>query len=335
MNYAHQLPFYFSQVPTRELVSIGSAIHGVYIFQDNRFRLLFPPDKVIPIEKIKKALSLGILEVFVHQEDYDRIQAQFITKLRKNAASLSFGDGKKNATKQANLMSINLSNLYKNPHDDELLTILFQSSSNFMSFLKDNKKMIPSIYHELQKYRFHFTFVQPMLSSLMLLGFSTYIHSFNDRDLENLFIASYFKDLGMSYLPIESHNKFSLADSEKNAIKSHPENSAVLLDGRVPLTSNFLEVINNHHFHNDIIHDIKTGKKVNLKHRHFIGIETVIVSVTDMIVAMTSKRPYRENYSLFATLDIIKQFMAEQYPPEFRALVNYLRYFYSQIEKGK
>jgi HD-GYP domain-containing protein (c-di-GMP phosphodiesterase class II) len=330
MNYAHQVPFYYSKLPTRELISIDIPQHPIYVFNKNRFRVLFEEGKIIPKDKLKKALSLGILEVFIHESDMDIIKDKFQFKLRKVASSLSFGPALENANKQANLMTINLSNLYRNPNNDEILTLLFQSSGNFIAFLKENKKLIPRIYMELQNHKFHFTFLQPLLSSLLLLGYAQYLHSFNDRDLENLFVSSYFKDLGMSFLPFESHNKIDLADTEKQAIHSHPSNSTILLDGRIPLTNNFLEIINNHHYHNDIVTAIKMNKKPDPKMHHLIGIETVIVSVTDMLTAMTSKRPYRENFSLFATLDLVKKVMSDQHPHEFKALVNYLRFFFSQ-----
>jgi len=58
------------------------------------------------------------------------------------------------------------------------------------------------------------------------------------------------------------------------------------------------------------------------------GLESTLVSVFDILVAMTTDRPYRKGLSLFQSLELIKKMMADDYPQEFKALVIFLKQFY-------
>ena len=59
-----------------------------------------------------------------------------------------------------------------------------------------------------------------------------------------------------------------------------------------------------------------------------MGIESTLVAVFDIIVAMTSKRPFRNERSMYHTLEVVKRLMIDDYPQEFRALVIFLKQFY-------
>jgi HD-GYP domain-containing protein (c-di-GMP phosphodiesterase class II) len=54
----------------------------------------------------------------------------------------------------------------------------------------------------------------------------------------------------------------------------------------------------------------------------------MVVAVFDILVAMTSDRPYRKGMSLYQSLELIKKIMADDYPQEFKALVVFLKQFY-------
>lgn len=58
------------------------------------------------------------------------------------------------------------------------------------------------------------------------------------------------------------------------------------------------------------------------------GIESTLVAVTDILVAMTSQRPYRQSLTVYQSLELVRKMIADEYPQEFRALVVYLRQFF-------
>jgi HD-GYP domain-containing protein (c-di-GMP phosphodiesterase class II) len=59
-----------------------------------------------------------------------------------------------------------------------------------------------------------------------------------------------------------------------------------------------------------------------------MGIESTLVAVFDILVAMTNDRPYRKGLSLYQSLEVIKKMMADEYPQEFKALVVFLKQFF-------
>jgi response regulator RpfG family c-di-GMP phosphodiesterase len=248
----------------------------------------------------------------------------------KITRSLSVGDFEKNAKKQLALMSLHLSNLYENPLHDENLDVQFKSTTNLAKFLIDNKGLNPNLYQQLKKQNHHFVIAQPMLLSLLLLGYLKHLAIYQDREIENLFITSMMKDIGMSFVPNDKFNKFNLSTQEKEMFSHHPESSKSILEGRVPLSRNYLSIIENHHHFNTQISQILTNNFAQAKSStDLVGFETLIVAVMDIIVAMTEGRPYRNKSSIFESLDLIKHIMLKEYPHEFKTLVIYLKQFFT------
>ncbi len=190
-----------------------------------------------------------------------------------------------------------------------------------------NKKLQPQFYESLQNENFHFTLAQPMLSSLMLLSFLQSIHLFHDKEVENLFLSSYLKDIGISMIPDSKYDLKTLSDRDKDMFASHADYSYDLLEGRVPLSKNYLTIVRNHHFLNHKIKDLALKRKSS-EPETIVGLESTLVAVFDIIVAMTSKRPFRSERSMYQTLEVVKKIMADDYPQEFRALVVFLKQFY-------
>ena len=77
----------------------------------------------------------------------------------------------------------------------------------------------------------------------MLLSFLQSLNLFSHKEIENLFITSYFKDIGMSFIPREKFELAHLSDFDKELFASHAENSMLILEGRVPLSNTQLNLI--------------------------------------------------------------------------------------------
>ena len=299
-----------------------------YIFRNGLFIPVINEGSVPSRDIINTLLRNSFHEVFVFEEDLTEIKKNLESALIKITRSLSVGDPIENGTKDIKLLSLNLGGLYKNPHNDELLMLQFQSSQNLSKFLMDNKKLHQQYFESLQNENFHFTLAQPMLSSIMLLSFLQSIHLFHDKEVENLFLASYLKDIGISMIPDSKYDLKVLSDRDKEMFASHADYSHDLLEGRVPLSKNYLTIVKNHHFLNNRIKELALKKRSTRDNEMIIGIESTLVAVFDIIVAMTSDRPFRKSRSVYQTLEIVKKLMADEYPQEFRALVVFLKQCY-------
>jgi len=225
----HRLPLKLRPILVGELYLAKKLKCPVYIFKNGAFRAVMNEGSLPSKDQINVLIKNGHKEVFVYPEDAAAIRSNLEAALVKVTRSLSVGDPLENGTKDMKLLSLNLGGLYKNPHDDELLMLQFQSSQNLGKFLIENKKFQPHFFQNLLKENFHFTLSQPMLSSVLLLSFLQAIHLFHDKEIENLFLASYLKDIGLSMIPEEKYDLKTLTPKDQALFAEHADFSFVLL----------------------------------------------------------------------------------------------------------
>ena len=327
----HKLSLQLRPILVGELFLAKKLKKAAYIFKDQLFVEIIKESQVPTKDLITKLIKENIREVFISFEDYKDIKSQLEQALIKLTRSLSVGDPIENGTKHLKLLSLNMSGLYQDPHNDELLMLQVQSTQNLSKFLLENKKFQPNFFQNLTHENFHFTITQPLLSSVLLLSFLQAIHLFHDKEIESLFLTSYVKDLGFSIIPEMKYNQKILSPHDQNLFAQHADFSHDLLDGRIPLSKNYLNIIKYHHFLNDRMKEVITKEKRDHSNQDMVfGLEIVLVSVFDMLVAMTNPRPYRRPMSLYQSLEIIKRMIADDYPQEFKALVIFLKQFFRQ-----
>lgn len=327
----HKLSLQLRPILVGELFLAKKLKKAAYIFKDQLFVEIIKESQVPTKDLITKLIKENIREVFISFEDYKDIKSQLEQALIKLTRSLSVGDPIENGTKHLKLLSLNMSGLYQDPHNDELLMLQVQSTQNLSKFLLENKKFQPNFFQNLTHENFHFTITQPLLSSVLLLSFLQAIHLFHDKEIESLFLTSYVKDLGFSIIPEMKYDQKILSPHDQNLFAQHADFSHDLLDGRIPLSKNYLNIIKYHHFLNDRMKEVITKEKRDHSNQDMVfGLEIVLVSVFDMLVAMTNPRPYRRPMSLYQSLEIIKRMIADDYPQEFKALVIFLKQFFRQ-----
>lgn len=317
------------EIALKEVALMEFAYGDLYRFDGGLFELTIPINSPIHKELLKSLALKGIRKLYIDVEDYFKITDNIKDKLIKATRSLSIGDAPSNARKHITLMSLHLQSLYTNPLNDEYLDVQFKGAQNLGKFLQVNKELTKLMYLELKKQKHHYVISQPILSSVLMIGYLNFIKVFQDKDVENLFITSFVKDIGMSFIPHEKFEKSDLDKDEKSLFHKHADSSQQILSGRTSLSRNYLSIIKNHHFLNKQIDDIQNGLPITTTgHDQLMGFETMVVSIFDILVAMTEDRPYRESKNLFDSLELIKKLMSQEYPHEFKALVLYLRNFF-------
>lgn len=269
-------------------------------------------------------------EIFLFEKDFQILKEKLREDLTKLTRSLSIGDISKNSSRHINLLTMQMGNLYKDPFNDELLNNQFQNSKNLSNFLLTNKSIHSDVYHNLKQQSYHYTLKQPLLSSIMVLSFLQTLGIFSDKENQEFFLSSYFKDIGMSFIPREKFELSHLTDFDKLLFSQHAENSMKILEGRVPLNQTQLNIIKNHHYLNHKIQALAAGKKFTSDAEFITGLESAMISAIDILVAMTNDRPYRDPVSFFKALELLKKVLADDYPQEFKALVVFIKNFLSK-----
>lgn len=313
-----------------QLTMLDSLTKPAYAYKEGIFSKVLNENEGISFDFIAQYAQTQSSEIFLHKEDYETIHEKLNTEINKITRSLSIGDPKVKAAKHVNLLSMQMSNLYKDPFNDELLSNQYQSAKNFSNFLFQNKHIHKFVYHKLVKQSHHYTVAQPLLSSILLVGFLQYSGLFSEKEIQGYFLTSYFKDIGMSFIPREKFELAHLNNFDKKLFSEHAENSMKLLDGRLPFNKTQLNIIKNHHFLNYKIQSLISGTTQPTREKMLTGIESTLLSSIDIIVAMSSKRPYRDTISVFKSLELLKKVIADEYPQEFKSLVIYLRQFFSK-----
>lgn len=326
----HRLALKLRPIIVGELYLANQLRSPVYVWNDGLFEEAMPATTTPPSkELIHSIVHKGHREVYIMEADLNEIRENLDYALVRVTRALSVGDPKENGSRALKLMALNLTTLYDNPHSDELLMKQFQSMQNMGKFLMDNRKLQPSFFHDIAKENFHFTILQPMMSSILLLSFLQSTHMFHEREIETLFLTSYLKDIGMGLIPEDKFDQKGLSAHEQKLFAQHAEFSHDILEGRIPLTKTQLSIIKHHHFLNDRLKRIlNKGKVVEETDQMAFGIESTLVAVADILVAMTTHRPYRQNMTVFQSMELIRKMIADEYPQEFRALVVFLRQFF-------
>ncbi len=323
----HRLSFQLKPIFIGQLLFVDSLEYPAFHYISGEFKLVLDAHEGITSAFISKYAKESSQNIFINHLDFEHINSRLKVELTKLTRSLSIGNIEKNALKHTNLLSMQMGNLYNDPFNDELLSNQFQNSRNLGLLMLQNKEMPKMLYHHLAESKYHFTITQPLLSSFMFLSFLQSLKIFNEREVEALFLTSYFKDLGMSFIPREKFEQAHLSEFDRDLFANHAKNSMLLLDGRVPLTKNQLSLIRNHHYLNYKIQSLVQNKTIEPEEKYLTGIESTLLSATDIITAMTSQRPYRQSISSFKALELLKKVISDEYPQEFKALVYFIKQF--------
>ena len=83
-----------------------------------------------------------------------------------------------------------------------------------------------------------------------------------------------------------------------------------------------------YHYLNLKIKAIVNKEKYQPEEEFLSGIESALISTIDILVAMTSERPYREAMTPYKSLEFIKRVISDEYPQEFKTLVVFIKNFF-------
>ncbi|MFC1512341.1 HD-GYP domain-containing protein, partial [Candidatus Latescibacterota bacterium] len=122
----------------------------------------------------------------------------------------------------------------------------------------------------------------------------------------------FLHDIGKSLIPIRILNKKgTLSSIEWEIIKEHPDKGYRLLEKFGTISEEIEIIVLQHHERHD-----GNGYPRGLKGEQ-IHIYAKICMIADVFDALTSYRPYKEKYSTFDALKIMKNEMYKNFNPEF------------------
>lgn len=335
----NQLSFRLSPLHYRELFYLTDLPCDVYYIKNGGYEIYLEKHTPITKKLLVTLMESPHLKLFVDRENHNFIIEAQQNNLRTITRSLSIGDSLNKCRKQLSLLTLNMRYLYDDPTNDAALNLQFQAVKNLGTFLLDNPDTHYQLYSDFIKTNQHYIFAQPLISSIFLIGFLKLGHQFSPKEIETLFITSYFKDIGMSALATEKYDQMELSEADKKILLSHPQISIQILQGRVPLGPSYLKIIEHHHVSSllkDNHHltsvsesdDPSTAIEPIERKKTLYGLETVAITTLDIVAAMITGRPYRNPTNLFDALELTKKIIADEYPQEFKLIVSYFKQFF-------
>lgn len=314
-------------ITIRELLFVQELPCHIYGVRDKLFEIFIKKHAIIEKNRLKKLITNGHTGLYVTEEGIQKLKEIQQENLRNITRSLSIGDPLEKAKKQLCLLSINMAYLYRNPVDDETLNLQYQSIKTLCQFLLANPAIHKELFEKYLQQNHYYIFAQPLISSFFLVGLLKQSYLYNEKDIEKLFVTSYFKDIGMSAIPTSKYDLENLSKEDKELFLKHPSLSVEILQDRLPLSPSSLKIIENHHIFSLLsrINNLEANQDDIL----ISGLELNVVSIMDIIAAMISERPYRKALELYDALGFVKMLMADQLPSEFKLIVNFFKQFYS------
>lgn len=323
-----QLPLNLTPISIRELLYLTTVPCNIYAPEDGEFDVILARNSYVNKETLRNLIVAGKVHLFVKTTDRKFMIEKLQDSLTQLTRSLSIGDSFEKVKRQMNLMTINMGHLYRDPVNDETLQVQYICSKSLAYFLMRNLDMLEPLYADFIKQKHHYVLMQPLISSLFVLGLLKQGGLYNDQEIENLFITSYFKDIGMSIIPPEKYDSDELTDEEKKLLLKHPEFSLKILKGRLPLLPGNFNIIKNHQVFSMLESEVNKMAPSLTQDGDIIGFETIIISAMDIIAAMITPRPYRESTKIFESLDLVRVLIANQHPNEFKMIVAFFKNFF-------
>lgn len=135
--------------------------------------------------------------------------------------------------------------------------------------------------------------------------------NFSEDEIEDIVLAALLHDLGKLEIPEEILNKPGRLTPEEFAfVKAHPSISYDLISDRVDINSKVKHAVLSHHENHD-----GSGYPNGLSGDKILPIARIL-HVADTYDALTSKRPYKEPYTAFASLEILQGGRGTLFDPE-------------------
>lgn len=323
----NSLAFKLTPISYREIFHLVEVPCDIYGNVDGLFKVVIYKKGEVHAQLIRDLISKKIKNIFVLEENRPLLREVQQEHLRSVTRSLSIGDPHDKSKLMANALTLNMGYLYEDPTNDAILSLQVQSAKNFALFLYNKPHLHETLFGEFVKQGHHYVLSQPFISTLFFIGVLKQSRLYAEKDIELLFLTSYFKDIGMSAIPVDKFNEEELDDHSKKLLASHPQLSLNILKGRVPLPPNYMKIIENHH----IFSTLTNEKNLHDKEDEVIfGFETIMMAVMDTVAAMITPRPFRKPHTLFNALDVVRVLIAEQYPQEFKLIVFYFKNFFKE-----
>ena len=297
------------EVSLRELLSMESLPSNLYAKTEKENIIALKKDVELTsntLEILKHLVAKNRWTLAIDKSGKKSIVEYHQNRLRNISKRLREGHLLNNGAECLNSTAINLSYLYKDSTNDNILSTQCTCAQSLASFLLEHINLHSKLYQLFVEQKHENTTAVPIISSLFLLGIAKRSKMFLDKDMEYLFITGLLKDIGLYS---------SLKDNVSENDRGHEFRSVEILQRRTFLKADYLRIIENHH---------SMPRPLRNNSTTAIGTKTLLVGITDIIANSLQKN----SLTFFESLNVVKNIMAEHYPKEFKLIISYFETFF-------
>lgn len=337
MSFEHQIGLNLFHVHWKTIDWCKDQLQAIYLLHQGKFQKISSKEKPLTASQFQDFGNKFEWSLYLSNQDLAVVRETLYRQLQESTRRLSVGHALERGLHHLSVITEIICYLYDHPYEQKILTLLFQTAPSFCSYLQSNVKLIPALYRDIEAGKSHFIYRQPIMASLYLVDFLTRNLLFNEKETQDLFVISLLKDIGMSIIPKHAWDRKELDVVQQRSLSMHANHSVHLLKDRLPIHKTALTIIEHHHFHNDIVRHYLQNKQQSKETKGqdrtyssdvIHGIETALVAISDLIVAMQTTRPYRPPYTIANIQNVLWLVTKDHYPTEEKILTKHLHQFF-------
>lgn len=194
-----------------------------------------------------------------------------------------------------------INDLFEKPESKESIERSKSLVANTINVILSNESSIKSMM-EIGSHDYY-TYTHSVDVAVFSIGFANYLN-YSYEDISNIGYAAMMHDIGKSKIPSEIINKKGkLSEEEFTIMKNHPVYSYEILQYHDEKNEDILKPARNHH--EKALGNGYPDKLIAARTHEFAK----IVAISDIFSALTTQRSYKDAYSSFEALSLMKNHM--------------------------
>ncbi|WP_263832806.1 HD-GYP domain-containing protein [Sulfurospirillum oryzae] len=279
---------------------------NLYLERENKFHLIVEKGDIYPeklTDNIKNTNDLSEY-FYIHLTEKPSYDNHIESYLKKISSDDTIPLNEKSLLVYKSTSDA-INDLLKNPESKKSLertkTLVDHTINIILNYDTSIKSMMSIGSHD------YYTYTHSVDVSVFVIGFANYL-GFSFENLRNIGYAAMMHDIGKNKIPHEIINKNGkLTDEEFSLMKSHPCHSYDVLKFHDEINEDILMGVRSHH-EKARGNGYPDGLKL-----HEINDFAKIISLCDIFSALTTKRSYKNAFSSFKSLQMMKQEMINDF----------------------
>lgn len=290
------------EIPVCSVIVDSCVPFNIFRKEEDHYKLILEQNDIFPQELPSLLQQSNNYSMFISIQDkkayYDYLERVLGDITQNRQVPL-----KEKSRLIYNTSSNIISDLFEKPESKESIEKTKHLVSNTINVILSNDNSIKNMMEVGSHY--YYTYTHSVDVAVFSIGFANYLN-YSFDDISNIGYAAMIQDIGKSKIPSEIINKKGkLSKEEFEVMKNHPIYSYEILQYHGEKNEDILKPARNHH--EKAMGNGYPDKLIAPRTHEFAK----ITAIADIFSALTTKRSYKEAYSSFEALSLMKTDMIQ------------------------